>query len=141
MAMMTFTRQNVHQPLKKSPMRGGKSDAGGPEKQLILFVWPNCTNPRSVVVMDNASIHHVDKVVALIEEVGAIVIYLPPYSPDIMPIEECFSKVKAYLRANDPLIQVLEGSEIEDAILSAFASVAPSDCYGWVKDCGYIHRD
>ena len=39
-AMMTFTRQNVHQPLKKRSMRGGKSDAGGPEKQLILFVWP-----------------------------------------------------------------------------------------------------
>ena len=76
----------------------------------------NCTNPRSVVVMDNASIHHVDKVVALIEEVGTIVIYLPPYSPDIMPIEECFSKVKAYLRAN-PLLQILDNSEIEDAIL------------------------
>ena len=112
------------------------------ERCLLPYLMPfNCTNPRSVVVMDNASIHHVDKVVALIEEVGAIVIYLPPYSPDIMPIEECFSKVKAYLRANDPLIQVLEGSEIEDAILSAFASVTPSDCYGWVKDCGYIHRD
>ena len=83
------------------------------ERCLLPYLMPfNCTNPRSVVVTDNAS-----KVVALIEEVGAIVIYLPPYSPDIMPIEECFSKVKAYLRANDPLIQVLEGSEIEEAIL------------------------
>ena len=41
MIMGIFTRQNVHQPLKKSPMRGGKSDAGGPgEKQLNLFVCP-----------------------------------------------------------------------------------------------------
>ena len=88
----------------------------------------NCTNPRSVVVMDNASIHHADKVVALIEEVGTMVIFFPPYSPDIMPIEECFSKVKD-VRANDPLIQVLEGSEIEEAILSAFVSVIPTDCY------------
>ena len=78
-------------------------------KQCLLPF--NCTNPRSVVVMDNVSIHHVDKVVALIEEVGAMVIYLPPYSPNIMPIEECFSKVKAFLRANDPLIQIIEGSE------------------------------
>ena len=70
-----------------------------------------------------------------------MVIYLPPFSPDVMPTEECFSKVKAYLRANDPLIQILNGSEIEDAILSAFASVTPSDCYRWVKDCGYIHTD
>ena len=88
------------------------------ERCLLPYLMPfNCTNPRSVVVMDNASIHHVDKVVALIEEVGAIVIYLPPYSPDIMPIEECFSKVKVYLRANDPLLQILDNSEIEDAIL------------------------
>ena len=112
------------------------------ERCLLPYLMPfNCTNPRSVVVMDNASIHHVDKVVALIEEVGAMVIYLPPYSPDVMPIEECFSKVKAYLRANDPLLHILDDSEIEDAILSAFARVTPSDCYGWVKHCGYIHRD
>ena len=110
------------------------------ERCLLPYLMPfNCTNPRSVVVMDNAAIHHVDKVVSLIEEVGAIVIYLPPYSPDIMPIEECFSKVKAYLGANDPLIQILDDSEIEDAILSAFASVTLSDCYNWVKDCGYIN--
>ena len=55
-----------------------------------------------------------------------------------MPIEECFLKVKAYLRANDPLIQV---PEIEEAILSAFASITPTDCYRWVKDCGNIHTD
>ena len=56
------------------------------ERCLLPYLMPfNCTNPRSVVVTNNASIHHVDKVVALIEEVGAMVIYLPPYSPDIMP--------------------------------------------------------
>ena len=72
---------------------------------LLPYVMPfNCTNPRSVVVMNNASIHHVEKVVALIEDVGAVVVYLPPYFPDIMPIEVCFSKVKAYLRANNSLI-------------------------------------
>lgn len=110
------------------------------ERCLRPYLLPfNSTNPRSVVIMDNASIHHVDKVVPLVEEVGAIVIFLPPYSPDIMPIEECFSNVKGYLRANDPLIQILDESEIEEAILSAFANITPSDCYGWVKDCGYIH--
>ena len=39
-AMTTFIRKNVDQLLKKRPIRGGKSDVGGPEKQLILFVWP-----------------------------------------------------------------------------------------------------
>ena len=46
--------------------------------QLLPF---DGLNPRSVVIMDNASIHHTDSVVGRIEEVGALVHYLPPYSP------------------------------------------------------------
>jgi transposase len=102
--------------------------------QLLPF---NGSNGRSVVVMDNASIHHTERATALIEEIGAIPIFLPPYSPDVMPIEECFSKVKSFLRANDPLIQILRESEIEDIILAAFASITPDDCYSWVEHCGY----
>ena len=61
------------------------------ERCLLPYSMPlNCTNPRSVVVMDNASIHHVDKVVALIEEVGAIVIYLPPYSFESCQLRSAF---------------------------------------------------
>lgn len=60
--------------------------------QLLPF---NGTNPRSVVVMDNAAIHHVQNVVELIESTGAMVEFLPPYSPDLNPIEEAFSKVKS----------------------------------------------
>ena len=104
---------------------------------LLLF---NGVNPNSVVIMDNASIHHVERVVNLIEETGAMVMFLPPYSPDIMPIEECFSKVKSYIRANDPLIQTLDEREIKDMIISAFATITPNDCYSWIdhSDCGYI---
>jgi len=46
------------------------------------------TNPRSVVILDNAPIHHCDGTVGLIESTGALVIFLPPYSPDLNPIEE-----------------------------------------------------
>ena len=109
------------------------------EQCLLPHLLPfNGVNPRSVVIMDNASIHHTDSVVSLIEEVGALVHYLPPYSPDMNPIEETFSKVKGFLKANDPFIQVVEQSEIPDIILSAFASVTSSDCHGWMKHCGYI---
>lgn len=108
------------------------------EKNLLPQLLPfNGSNGRSVVVMDNASIHHTERATSLIEEIGAIPIFLPPYSPDIMPIEECFSKVKSFLRANDPLIQILRESEIEDIILAAFASITPDDCYSWVEHCGY----
>ncbi len=50
-------------------------------------------NPHSVVVMDNASIHHVHGVAPLIESTGALLYYLPPYCPDLNPIEEAFSKL------------------------------------------------
>lgn len=107
------------------------------EKNLLPQLLPfNGVNGRSVVIMDNASIHHTERATALIEEIGAIPIFLPPYSPDIMPIEECFSKVKSFLRANDPLIQILQDTEMEDIILAAFASVTSDDCYSWVEHCG-----
>ena len=51
--------------------------------------------------MDNASIHHVDSVVAYINGVGAVVRFLPPYSPDFNPIESVFGGVKQYLQSND----------------------------------------
>ena len=59
-------------------------------------------------MLDNASIHHTGQPVSLIED---ILLFLPPYSPDIMPIEECFSKVKAYRRACDPVIQVVDEND------------------------------
>ena len=110
------------------------------ERCLLPYLLPyNGTNPNSVVVLDNAAIHHVDRVTELIEETGAIVMFLPPYSPDIMPIEECFSKVKSYLRANELLIQNLGSeAEIKDMIISAFASISSHECYNWVQHCGYI---
>ena len=109
-------------------------------KQCLLpHLLPfNGVNPRSVVIVDTLSIHHTDNVVSLIEEVGAMVHYLPPNSPDMHPIEETFSKVKGFLKAYDPFIPVVEEPEILDKILSAFASVTSSDCHGWMKHCGYI---
>ena len=67
----------------------------------------NWSNPRSVVVMDNASIHHVDTVTRLIEgQCGAKLCYLPPYSPDLMPAEGVFSQIKSILKENYKLFQV-----------------------------------
>ena len=61
---------------------------------LLPFNW---INPRSVVIMDNASIHHVDAITALVErQHGAKLCYLPPYSPDFMPAEGVFSQIKKY---------------------------------------------
>ena len=50
--------------------------------------------PRSIVVLDNASVHHSERVVEMIREKGAFVVYLPPYSPDFNPIELMFNMYK-----------------------------------------------
>ena len=61
---------------------------------LQLF---NCSNPNSIVVMDNATIHHVAGVADLILQTGALLRFLPPYSPDLNPTEQVFSKVKTIM--------------------------------------------
>ena len=65
----------------------------------------NGTNPLSVVIMDNCSIHHIASVMNLIENVAqAKVVFLPPYSPDLMPLEEAFSKVKGVMTKSSQLL-------------------------------------
>ena len=87
-------------------------------------------NPHSVVILDNCSIHHMEETVRMIQEVGAIVHFLPPYSPDFNPIEEAFSKVKATLKLLDQEADM--GEDPEDLVLSAFSSVTKEDCQSWI---------
>lgn len=96
------------------------------------------TNPNSVVILDNCSIHHLADVIDLIQSVGALVRYLPPYSPDLMPIEECFIKVKLFLLENDACFQSADDPTV--IIQAAFANVTAEDCIAWSADCGYTDR-
>ena len=89
--------------------------------------------PGQVVIMDNLRTHKVAGVREAIEAVGAKVLYLPPYSPDFSPIEQMWSKVKAYLRGVGARTKEL----LLTAILAAFATIALSDILGWFKHCGY----
>ena len=54
-------------------------------------------NRNSVVIMDNASVHHLDKITGMIARTGALLRFLPPYSPELNLIKHVFSKVKAFL--------------------------------------------
>ena len=74
------------------------------QSSLLPHLMPlNGTSPNSVVILDNCSIHHLDDVVDLIHNVGAHVIFLPPIY--LMPIEQCFNKVKLFLQEHDAAIQ------------------------------------
>ena len=100
--------------------------------QLMPF---NGTNHNSVVILDNCSIHHLQDILDLIHSVGALVVFLPPYSPDLMPIEECFNKVKLFLKEHEAAIQATD--DIIMLIRAAFASITSKDCIAWSTDCGY----
>ena len=64
------------------------------QSHLLQHLMPfNGTDPHSVVILDNCSIHHVPEISRSIQDVGALIHYLPPYSPDLNPIEEMFSKI------------------------------------------------
>ena len=94
----------------------------------------NGVNPNSVVILDNCSVHHVQGIVSMITEVGALVHYLPPYSPDLAPIEECFSKVKSLLQSMEPADHEQHTYDLETSILAAMSQVTPEDCKGWIAD-------
>lgn len=89
-----------------------------------------------VVIMDNLSAHKVAGVKELIEARGAKLIYLPPYSPDLNPIEKCWSKIKTYLRK----AKARTRAELEKALSEALLLITKEDALGWFKSCGYsIH--
>ncbi|MCS6909047.1 MAG: IS630 family transposase, partial [Anaerolineales bacterium] len=86
-----------------------------------------------IVVLDNLKAHKSPRVVELIEARGARLEFLPPYSPDLNPIEQCWSKVKAALRAAKA--RTLDA--LLDALADAFRSISRQDIRGWFAHCGY----
>ena len=92
-------------------------------------------NPKSIAVMDNCSIHHVHPVTEMFKEAGILVLFLPPYSPDVMPIEKTFSYIKYYLKEHDEVWQAMDDPTA--LIKAAFDSVCDSHCNGWISSCGY----
>ena len=92
--------------------------------------------PRSVALMDNCSIHHVDVVTDLFEAAGINIIFLPPYSPDYNPIELAFSSVKYYLKEHDVVMQAMQ--DTIPLIKCAFDHISPEMCNSWISCCGYV---
>jgi len=86
-----------------------------------------------IVIMDNLWPHKNDQTLQLIQEAGAHVLFLPPYSPDFNPIEKMWSKVKESLRN----AQARTPCALIHAIASALESVTPKDAINWFASCGY----
>ena len=109
------------------------------QTHLLPHLMPyNGVNPHSVVVLDNCSIHHVEGIASMIEEVSVIVHFLPPYSPDLNPIEETFSKVKAEMKYLEVCLDHVV--DIKTLVYCAFTTVTPEDCQGWIMKNIYIEE-
>ena len=89
---------------------------------------------NDIIIMDNMRSHHAKVVKGILDSSGIKYLYLPPYSPDLNPIEKMWSKIKAYLRK----VKVRTASELPGAIEKAFSTVRPSDCSGWFRSCNYV---
>ena len=89
--------------------------------------------PGDIVVMDNLSSHKALGVRQAIEKVGADLWYLPPYSPDLNPIEKLWSKVKAWLRR----VGAKTFDTLAHAIGEALRAVTINECHNYFKSCGY----
>ena len=89
--------------------------------------------PGDVVIMDNLSSHKRASVRELIEQAGATLRFLPPYSPDFNPIEKAFSKLKAMLRkASERTV-----SGLWDLIGRLVDIFQPHECANYFSSCGY----
>jgi transposase len=86
-----------------------------------------------IVILDNLSSHKSKTARLLIEQAGATLLFLPPYSPDLNPIELMWSKVKDFLRSAKARSQ----DALLDAIRLALAHISPNDASSWFTSCGY----
>lgn len=88
--------------------------------------------PGDVVVLDNLAAHKDARVRQAVEARGAVLLFLPPYSPDLNPIERAWAKVKAWLRTRAVRTSVALGY----AIAEALDRITPEDCRGFFASCG-----
>jgi transposase len=87
-----------------------------------------------IVIMDNLPSHKVSGIREAIEAVGAKLHYLPPYSPDLNPIEQAFSKIKAMLRKT----AARSITALYKAIARIIRSISPSECSAYLNNSGYF---
>lgn len=113
---------------------------GATETEVFCADVEQVLSPRlsggDIVVMDNLSADKAEAVGRMIEGRGAELLSLPPYSPDLNPIERCRSKIKTALRA----AKARTGERLNEAIKQAFEAITESDARAWFNHCGYASR-
>jgi len=102
-------------------------------REYVRHVLLSSLHPGDIVVLDNLSPHKDKEAIELIGSTGAEVWFLPPYSPDLNPIEKMWSKIKEFLRTAKARTQ----EALLRAIAAALKTVTSQDAIGWFQSCGY----
>jgi transposase len=114
----------------------GATDSEAFEAYVEHFLTPSLCEGQ-VVVLDGLGAHRTDRVKQLIEGRGADLVFLPSYSPEMNPIEEAFSKIKALVRKAGARVR----EELVETIGRALAAVTIEDAAGWFAHAGYWPQD
>jgi transposase len=102
-------------------------------REYVRCVLAPMLRPGDIVILDNLAAHKDNETQALIQAAQAELRFLPPYSPDLNPIEKMWSKVKAFLRGAKARTQ----EELYETIGAALETITPQDAEGWFESCGY----
>lgn len=102
-------------------------------REYVRCVLVPSLRPGDIVILDNLAAHSDLETEKLIEAAEARLLFLPPYSPDLNPIEKTWSKVKSFLRKTKARTK----EALYEAIGAALKTVTPEDAKGWFLSCGY----
>ena len=91
-------------------------------------------SPRDVVILDNLKVHDSAKATAAVKSRGAWFLFLPPYSPDLNPIEQAFAKLKAHLRSAG----ARTWQELWRAVGNICEMFEPKECWNFFRHAGYV---
>jgi transposase len=130
----TFVAALRHQQLTAPMLTDGPMDGEIFLTYLHRFLCPTL-NPGDWVIVDNLSSHKVAGVQQAITAAGATLLYLPPYSPDLNPIEKLFAKLKALLRK----AAIRTRDALWDQFGQFLASFSPKECANYFASSGYVY--
>lgn len=102
-------------------------------ESFVVHVLVPTLKPGDIVILDNVGAHKPPSILQHIWDAGASVIFLPPYSPDLNPIELCWSKLKQILKG----IGARTVEALENAIATAMKLITSSDAVAWFTACGF----
>lgn len=104
-------------------------------RAYVKHVLVPVLRPGQSVVLDNLSSHKGSEIREMIEAAGCELWLLPPYSPDLNPIEKMWSKEKEFLRSAKARCT----EELDRAVANGFKTITPQDAKGWFESCGYCY--